>query len=142
MRYSIHLPVYLLILGLTQVLPRQHRLAERKQISLNELSNENFIMFDKGTVVHELIMDACRSAGFEPRIFYASLRVESILGLVASNSGVALMVEYHRHPNVVDVPLAETISSNLVLAWSKHHQLSEEAKSFIAIIQKDSNRIN
>lgn len=131
---------------LKAILPRQHRLAERKQISLNELANENFIMFDKGTVVHELIMDACRSAGFEPRIFYASLRVESILGLVASNSGVALMmekvVEYHRHPNVVDVPLVETISSNLVLAWSKHHQLSEEAKSFIAITQKDSNRIN
>ena len=50
---------------------------------LAELSNENFIMFDKGTVVHELAVDACRNAGFEPRIFYASLRVESVLGMVA-----------------------------------------------------------
>jgi hypothetical protein len=49
-------------------------------------------MFDKGTVIHELTIDACRAAGFELRIFYASLRVESILGLVAAKSGIALMV--------------------------------------------------
>jgi LysR family transcriptional regulator, transcription activator of glutamate synthase operon len=75
------------------VVSEKHRFAERKCLSLAELAEENFIMFDKGTMIHELTIDACRHAGFEPRIFYASLRVESILGLVASNSGVALMME-------------------------------------------------
>jgi LysR family transcriptional regulator, transcription activator of glutamate synthase operon len=74
------------------ILSRQHRLANRQNIGLSELADENFIMFDKGTVIHELTIDACRVAGFEPGIFYASLRVESILGLVAAISGIALMV--------------------------------------------------
>ena len=121
------------------ILSRQHPLAGKPQLSLAQLANENFIMFDKGTGVHELTVDACRAAGFEPRIFYASLRVESILGLVASNSGIALMMQkifdYHKHPEVVAIPLQETISSNLVLAWLKQKKLSEAAASFVDFIR-------
>ncbi len=121
------------------ILSRQHRLAGKKNLALAELAGENFIMFDRGTVVHELAVDACRAAGFEPRIFYASLRVESILGLVASNSGVALMMkkiyDYHKHPEVVAIPLHEVITSNLVLAWLKQKPLSAAASSFVDLIR-------
>lgn len=122
------------------VLSDQHRLAARPALSLTELANENFIMFDKGTVVHELAVDACRQAGFEPRIFYASLRVESILGLVASQAGIALMMEkvyaYHQHPHVLALPLTETIESNLVLAWLKDKKLSRPARGFVEFLEK------
>jgi DNA-binding transcriptional LysR family regulator len=120
------------------ILSRQHPLAGKSTLSLAELANENFIMFDKGTIVHELTVDACRGVGFEPRIFYASLRVESILGLVASNSGVALMMkkifDYHKHPEVVAIPLEETIPSNLVLAWLRQKRLSDAETSFVDFI--------
>jgi LysR family transcriptional regulator, transcription activator of glutamate synthase operon len=113
---------------------RQHRFANRKSISLRELSNENFVLFDKGTTVHELAVQACRAAGFEPRIFYASLRVESILGMVASNSGVTFMMqkvfEYHRHPDVVGVHLDETITSNIVLVRPNNKKISASAEAF------------
>lgn len=117
------------------VVSEKHRFAGRKFLSLAELAEENFIMFDKGTMIHELTMDACRQAGFEPRIFYASLRIESILGLVASNSGIALMMEkiftYH-HPNdLVAIPLQETIESNLVLVWLKNKKISSPTQIFI-----------
>ncbi len=62
------------------VVSTRHRYATRACLALEELADENHIMFDKGTVVHELAVEACRAAGFEPRIFYASLRVESVLG--------------------------------------------------------------
>jgi LysR family transcriptional regulator, transcription activator of glutamate synthase operon len=117
------------------VLSHQHRLANSKWIALAELADENFVMFDKGTMIHELAVEACRSAGFEPRIFYASLRVESVLGMVASNSGVALMMqkvfEYRGHPNVVAVPLRESIPSNLVLAWPKEAVQSKSLTCFV-----------
>lgn len=122
------------------VLSRQHRFAARPVLALNELANENFIMFDKGTVVHELTLEVCRRAGFEPSIFYASLRVESVLGLVASNSGIALMMEkvyaYHQNPQTVAIPLAETIESRLVLAWLKGKELSHPARMFVEFVGK------
>ncbi len=120
-------------------LSTKHRLAARISISLPELANENFIMFDKGTIVHELAVDACRKAGFEPRNFYASLRVESILGLVASQSGVALIMEkifqYHKHPDVIAIPLVETIESKIVLAYPKDKKLSAQANNFWEFIR-------
>jgi LysR family transcriptional regulator, transcription activator of glutamate synthase operon len=122
------------------ILSRHHRLAGRDSIALKELSDENFIMFDKGTIVHELAIDACRAHGFEPRIFYASLRVESVLGLVASNSGVALMMEkvfsYHQHPDVIAIPLKENIASNLVLARLKNTKESRAARTFFNFMEK------
>ncbi|HOU16082.1 MAG TPA: LysR family transcriptional regulator [Anaerolineae bacterium] len=125
------------------VLSRQHRLATRSVLSLTELANENFIMFDKGTIVHELAMDACRNAGFEPCIFYASLRVESVLSLVASNVGIALMMEkvyaYHQHPQIVAIPLAETIESRLVLAWLQDTELSRPARAFVEFVENNRN---
>lgn len=120
-------------------LSAKHHLAARTSISLSELTNENFIMFDKGTIVHELAVDACRKAGFEPRNFYASLRVESILGLVASQSGVALIMEkifqYHKHPDVIAIPLVETIESKIVLAYPKDKKLSAQANNFWEFIR-------
>jgi LysR family transcriptional activator of glutamate synthase operon len=123
---------------LVVVVSQRHRFADRERIALAELADENHIVFDKGTVVHELAVDACRAGGFEPRIFYASLRVESVLGLVASNSGVALMMErvvaYHQRPDVVAIPLEETIGSNIVLVAPKTRKLSWPARTFIDFI--------
>jgi LysR family transcriptional regulator, transcription activator of glutamate synthase operon len=121
------------------VVSNRHRYAARASVALADLAGENHIMFDKGTVVHELAVDACHTAGFEPRIFYASLRVESILGLVASNSGVALMMEkvvaYHKHPDVVAIPLNEVIESNIVLAAPRGRKLSWSARAFWLFVE-------
>ena len=120
------------------IVSKLHHYATRKSVSLAELSNENFIMFDKGTIVHEIALDACHKAGFTPRIFYASLRVESVVGMVASNSGVAPIMEkiydYHKHPDVVAVPLQETITSNIVIIHLKNRKLSRPARSFLEFL--------
>ena len=121
-------------------LSAKHPLSARTSISLSELANENFIMFDKGTIVHELAVDACRKAGFEPRVFYASLRVESILGLVASQAGVALIMEkifqYHKHPDVIAIPLAEIVESKIILMYLKNKQIPQSSKIFLEFIKK------
>lgn len=118
----------------------KHPLATCTSISLSELANENFIMFDKGTIVHELAVDVCREAGFVPRIFYASLRVESILGLVASQSGIALIMEkifqYHKHPDVIAIPMREIVESKIVLVYPRGKKLSIPAKNFWEFIRE------
>ena len=128
------------------VVSTRHRYASCPTLSLADLADENHIMFDKGTVVHELAVEACRAAGFEPRIFYASLRVESVLGLVASNSGVALMMEkvvkYHQNLDVVAIPLREVIASNIVLVAPRRRKLGWPARlffDFMATVNHESN---
>ena len=119
---------------------KNHHLAERPSVSLDELAGENFIIPDKSTRVDELVLDACHRAGFEPRIVYTSLRIESILGQVASNSGIALVMgelfEHSRHRNVVGVPLDETIKSNVMLTWLKNKKLSGATRTFVDFMRR------
>lgn len=106
------------------------------------IKDENLITVGKASLLQELAVNACRQAGFEPRIFYASYRAESILGLAASNSGVALMMEkifdYSKHVDVVGIPLDETIHSNVVLAWPKNSRLSKAARTFVDFVAKST----
>lgn len=123
---------------------RSHRLAGRKSLSLGELSDENFIMFNRGTLVYDIAVNACRAAGFEPRVFYSSLRGASIIGLVSSNSGVALMMEkvldYYRNPGVVAIPLKEPIESRIVLTYLRNRELSKYARLFLRFVEKNVAR--
>jgi len=122
------------------VVSGDHRFSKRKSISLAELSDENFVMFNKGTLIHELSKNACESAGFEPRVFYATLRAASIIDMVSSNSGVALMMEkvldYYNRSDVVSIPLDDVVESKIVLAYPKDRKLSKPARTFLSFMKK------
>jgi DNA-binding transcriptional LysR family regulator len=117
------------------VVSKNNRHANRSSISLKELSNDNFIVFDRVTELHTLIMDECGKAGFEPTIFYSSHRKVSVFGLVETNIGLALMpgkiYEYRRTPDVLAIPLDEDIECNIVLVYLKNRQLPKAAMTFV-----------
>lgn len=122
------------------VISKKNRYANRSSISIRELSNDNFIMFDRVTDLHKLIIDECDKAGFEPTIFYSSHRKVSVLSLVATNIGIALMpvksYEYHRQPDVIAVPLDEAIECNMVLVYLKNRPLPEAATTFVDFLKQ------
>lgn len=124
------------------VLSTDHQLAKRESLSLNELQNENFVVFDKVTELFNIIMQECQKAGFEPRIFYSSHRKVSVVGIVSANIGLALMpamiYEFHKQPDVTAIPLDEPIESNLVLAFPRNRKLSRAAKKFIEFMKPSS----
>jgi LysR family transcriptional activator of glutamate synthase operon len=122
------------------VVSKNNRHANRSSISLKELSNDNFIVFDRVTELHKLIMDECGKAGFEPTIFYSSHRKVSVFGLVETNIGLALMpvkiYEYNRNPDVLAIPLEEDIACNIVLAYLKNRQLPKAAGMFVDFMKQ------
>jgi len=122
------------------IVSNRNHFANRKSIALEELSNENFIIFDKAAILHEVILDSCRKVGYKPTVSFASIRIESILGLVASNIGVALIPEklfdYYKKPDNISIPLNEIIESNIVLVYLKKRKLPRSAKIFISSIER------
>jgi len=119
---------------------REHHLAKRNYVSLAELSDENFIMFNKGTLIYELSINSCNSAGFEPRIFYTASRAASIIDMVSSNSGIALIMEkvlnYYNRFEIVAVLLEQTIESKIILIYPKNKKPSKPAKTFLDFMKK------
>src|SRR5699024_8973309 len=53
---------------LNVVVPAGHSLNDRKKVSLNELKNEAFILFNQDFALRNLVLHACDDAGFQPRV--------------------------------------------------------------------------
>ncbi len=74
-------------------LPRNHRLVNVGQLALSDLANEAFIMYNRTEAagLHTAAILACQQAGFLPRVAQEAVQVQTVLSLVESCLGVALV---------------------------------------------------
>lgn len=74
-------------------LPRGNRLAGKSLLELGDLADESFIMYTRTEAagLHSAAMIACQQAGFLPRITQEAVQVQTVLSLVESGLGVALV---------------------------------------------------
>jgi DNA-binding transcriptional LysR family regulator len=74
-------------------LPYSHRFAARSAISLADLRDDEWMVCGVGgtCIDSNVILRACDTAGFEPRIAFESEDYSAIMGMVASGMGVALI---------------------------------------------------
>ena len=74
------------------VLPRDHPLAAKPRIRLEELRDDNWLAgSQRGCPDTMILLRACNSAGFEPRIAFHSDDYLAIQGFVAAGIGVSLI---------------------------------------------------
>lgn len=119
---------------LAAVLPCNHPLNKKKQISVSELRNENLLLLSKSTLQYDKITHICRQRGFEPRVVYTGTHMDTILDLVSRNHGISLLMQHAaqrlHHPGVVIIPLKEEFTSTFTLACNDYRHLSPAGKSF------------
>lgn len=75
------------------LLPSNHPLATRTSIKLTELRDDPFILFPKGFILHDVIMEGCLQRGFRPQIAFEGKDLDAIKGLVSAGLGVTLLPE-------------------------------------------------
>ena len=77
---------------LSVAVSHRHRFATRRQITLAELADEDFIMQTSArTDIRNRLSAVCARAGFEPRVVQESDDFSLRLGLVAAGMGIALV---------------------------------------------------
>jgi DNA-binding transcriptional LysR family regulator len=105
------------------VVPESHAAARKSRVRLAALASDLFFVISDEHFpgASRCVLDACAAAGFRPKILQSADRGHTILGLIASNCGVALLPESLRalpHPGVVFRPLADPPTADLFVAWS------------------------
>jgi len=65
--------------------------ASRRKIRLVELKDRDWVMFEPGNGLHDLIVSACASAGFTPRHAVLTSQVETAARLAAAGVGPTLV---------------------------------------------------
>lgn len=106
-------------------LPTGHALARRRRLTLADLAQEPFVMYSAGEVpgLHAMAMLACQQAGFSPFVQQEAVQVQTVVSLVESGLGVALVPSVamrHATRNIVFKALHGAGASTeigIALAW-------------------------
>lgn len=114
--------------SLIAVLPSTHPLANSTSIELKELKDENFIFVKEASDEYgqkTMIQNRYRKAGFKPNITQRCNDLNTILSLISSNLGVAVLpsftiIDSDLNNNISVVQLnGDTDTIEVVAVWSK-----------------------
>ena len=73
------------------VVPVAHRLAGADVVPLAELAKDTWIGPYPGNPCHDVVVLACESAGFQPRLDHSSDDFRAVVALASADAGVALV---------------------------------------------------
>lgn len=122
-------------------LPRGHALEPQPRPRLQELADESFVFYQRSDAagLHAMALLACQQAGFMPRITQEATQVQTVLSLVDSGLGIALVpsvMQYSAYPHVIYRPLADLAPGvDLGLALLSADPAIPAAQRFIQVAQ-------
>jgi DNA-binding transcriptional LysR family regulator len=121
------------------VVPRDHPLAAEPAVAFSMLANES-IMLPRGTMnAGNVIADAMRRAGFEPRFSYRANYPELTKALVRRGLGVAPMPKMLVSPETLDglaaIPFQEPLYRDLNIIFPRDRPLSAGARALMVHIR-------
>lgn len=78
---------------LVLAVPGDHKLLGRQEVSIRDLKEEAFVAFPRKQIsfLHNHILKLCEEAGFVPRVAQEAVQFATILGLVSSDVGIAIV---------------------------------------------------
>jgi DNA-binding transcriptional LysR family regulator len=132
--------------SLAVALPVAHELARQQGLSLEMLAKYPLIFFDRQHIpgLHDHIQGLFQTIGQAPRVAQYAISLQTIVGLVASHIGIAILPESSRHlhrDGVVYRPL-ESAGTNTWLALahleSMHSLLGENFKQTLHDVVAES----
>jgi DNA-binding transcriptional LysR family regulator len=115
---------------LIAVLPATHAQAALPEVALRALADERFIVPSRYVAVPGLfshIMEACRQADFTPKVVEQAWLMQTIIGLVGANMGVALVpasVRNLHREGVIYKPLLDIVTEVAMgVIWRRDDEL-------------------
>ena len=121
------------------VVPREHPLAKETAVSVGMLASES-ILLPRGTMnAGNVIADALRRSGIEPRFSYRANYPELTKALVRRGLGIApmpkMLVDRETMEGLVAVPFQERLYRDLVIIYPRDRPLSAVARALVAHVR-------
>ncbi|RBW69035.1 LysR family transcriptional regulator [Bacillus taeanensis] len=115
------------------IVPADHHLANMGSITLQEISNEPFVLLEKGNGLRGITDQLFEEAGINPKITFEGEEVHTITAFVAAGLGVTVIpdfkgVDWEKVSRIrIDSPNCKRA---IGLAWVEDRYLSPTAKRF------------
>jgi DNA-binding transcriptional LysR family regulator len=121
---------------------KSHPLADRGELDLQELKDEDFIFFQKSTGFHLLVASLFQKAGYKPKVRYTVDDNFSCEVMVSANLGVALIApipDYDRE-RVCQVKIKPSQESqiDIFLIWNSRNEWNsaDVCENFLMHVKK------
>jgi len=108
--------VFLVMMG------REHPLAEKPDVTLNELRDESWVIDTASSNYTSMITQACQGSGFDPRIVARCKGFEVSVALIREHCGISILPGLRASRDLTDVevrPLKPEIRRRISLAFRK-----------------------
>lgn len=105
---------------LSVVLPASHPLAQQQTIEIAQLAELDFVCYPQPSAVTTITFEACRRAGFIPRVAQVARETSTLLTFVAAGLGIGLVPTTNYLPHserIVFRPLHNAPAVDLAIAW-------------------------
>jgi DNA-binding transcriptional LysR family regulator len=126
---------------LVAVLPFDHKLAQEREISIDRLSGDPFILYPRTSRPNfaDQILQICVQAGFVPNVVQEAVETQTAMSLVAAGIGVTLApqsVARLNWPDVTCMPIAPPAPHSNLSALYRSDDESLVSKAFLDVIKE------
>ncbi len=114
----------------------QNPISNFDTVNLQTLSSQSFVIYRDDFSLHHVIVDACKEAGFQPKIIFQTSQRELMTQIVEANLGIALLpsktCKRLDSDSIKAIPLLpEELFHKMSVIWKKDRYLSHAAKLWI-----------
>lgn len=116
-----------------------HALTSRSSVRMEELRNENFVIFRPGSLITNRLNALARDAGFTPHVVFESVDSLTVRSLVAEGLGVAIyprMLGNMPGPRVSLLSFAPQRVMRKISLVTRHSSYAPSAELFFAFIRE------
>ncbi|WP_312753379.1 LysR family transcriptional regulator [Rummeliibacillus suwonensis] len=133
--------------NIAALVPASHQLATKEEIQLADLRNEGFVLFPDGYILNKVVVEACKSVGFTPKISSEGEDMDALKGLVAAGIGVTLLPEsafYDSTPRrTKKLALVEPpFTRNVGVIYPVNRELAPSEKIFLNFVSQFFTRLS
>ncbi len=126
--------------------PPGHRLSRRKQVRLEDVEADPFILLQEGHCLGDQTLRFCDRQRCHPPVIFRTAQLATIRGLVASGMGVSLIPKMASHSESTHEPVYIPIekprpSRSIAALWRKEYHFSRAATALLEAMRKASAKL-
>lgn len=115
---------------------KNHRLAQKRGVSIEDIKDEPLILFKNSFYQTERIRKRYAQNGYTPNILHDTAQVSTIQSIAASGLAVGFIFKFllESMPELVGIPLDPPMRTQVSLVWKQSEYLSGNMQHFISFI--------